>query len=48
MAEVLGCNVLRVADVGVAGLHRLLARVEEIRKADVVVVVAGMDGALPR
>jgi hypothetical protein len=34
-------------DIGVAGLQRLLARVEEIREADVVVVVAGMDGALP-
>ena len=36
-----------VADVGVAGLHRLLSRVEDIGRADVVVAVAGMDGALP-
>ena len=33
-------------DVGVAGLHRLLARIEEIRRADVVIAVAGMEGAL--
>ena len=39
--------VLRVDDVGVAGVHRLLARVQEIRAARVVVVVAGMEGALP-
>lgn len=45
-AEVCGARVLRVADVGVAGLHRLLERVEDIRKADVVVAVAGMEGAL--
>lgn len=36
-----------VADVGVAGLHRLLSRLEDVRRADVVVTVAGMDGALP-
>lgn len=36
-----------VADCGVAGLHRLLASAEEVAGADVVVVVAGMDGALP-
>jgi len=46
-AEFLGCRVLRVVDVGVAGLHRLLARVAEIRTADAVIVVAGMEGALP-
>jgi len=39
--------VLRISDVGVAGIHRLLARVEEIRTAKVVIVVAGMEGALP-
>lgn len=42
----LGCNVDRLYDVGVAGIHRLLSHVERIRKADVVVVVAGMEGAL--
>lgn len=39
-------NVLVVHDVGVAGLHRLTSRIEEIRSADVVIVVAGMEGAL--
>ena len=46
-AEFYDNPVLRVNDVGVAGVHRLLARVEEIRAARVVVVVAGMEGALP-
>ena len=46
-AEFLGVRVVRIADVGVAGLHRLLARVGELRAVDVVVVVAGMEGALP-
>lgn len=45
--EFLGNTVLRINDVGVAGLHRLLARIEEIRTARVVIVVAGMEGALP-
>ena len=35
-----------VADVGVAGLHRLLARLDEITSADAVIVIAGMEGAL--
>ncbi|HPP37133.1 MAG TPA: AIR carboxylase family protein, partial [Thermosynergistes sp.] len=39
--------VKRIYDVGVAGLHRLLAHIEELQSAKVVVVVAGMDGALP-
>jgi NCAIR mutase (PurE)-related protein len=42
-----GATVERVYDVGVSGLHRLLDRAETIRQADVVVVVAGMEGALP-
>ena len=42
-----GALVERIYDVGVAGLHRLLDRAETIRQADVVVVVAGMEGALP-
>ena len=46
-AEFYDNPVLRVADVGVAGLHRLLARIEEIRSARVIIVVAGMEGALP-
>ena len=43
----LGHAVLRFHDVGVAGIHRLHERMPEIRKADVVIVVAGMEGALP-
>ncbi len=43
----LGHPVRRVHDVGVAGLHRLEARLDEIRSAAVVIVVAGMEGALP-
>ena len=43
----LGSRVDRVADVGVAGLHRLVARMPLLRRARVAVVVAGMEGALP-
>ncbi len=46
-AEFLGSRVLRIYDVGVSGLHRLLARLEEIQKANCIVAVAGMEGALP-
>jgi NCAIR mutase (PurE)-related protein len=46
-AEIMGNHVERVNDVGVAGLHRLFARLELIQSANVVVVVAGMEGALP-
>jgi pyridinium-3,5-biscarboxylic acid mononucleotide synthase len=42
-----GATVTRIYDVGVAGIHRLLGRAAELREADVVVVVAGMEGALP-
>lgn len=45
-AEFFGSNVLRFYDVGVAGIHRLLSKVEEIRTANCVVAVAGMEGAL--
>jgi hypothetical protein len=44
--EFLGYTVQRLRDVGVAGLHRLLARVDELRQASVIIVVAGMEGAL--
>ncbi len=47
VADFHGATVDRVYDVGVAGLHRLLDRTETIRRADVVIVVAGMEGALP-
>ena len=46
-AEVLGNEVVRLYDVGVAGLHRLLSHAEELQGARVVVAVAGMEGALP-
>lgn len=46
-AEFMGNEVETVNDVGVAGLHRLLARKEMLLKAEVVIVVAGMEGALP-
>ena len=46
-AEVLGNRVDRVYDVGVAGLHRLLGQFERIRRARVLITVAGMEGALP-
>ena len=45
--EFLGGRAMRYFDVGVAGLHRLLGVIDEVRKADVVVAVAGMEGALP-
>jgi len=46
-AERLGATVERVYDVGVAGLHRLLSRVERFADACAIIVVAGMEGALP-
>ena len=45
-AETLGNEVIRIYDVGVAGLHRLLSRVDALRSASVVIAVAGMEGAL--
>lgn len=47
VAEFLGAPVVRVSDVGVAGVHRLLARLDAIRSASVVIAVAGMEAALP-
>ncbi|MGN6110194.1 MAG: nickel pincer cofactor biosynthesis protein LarB [Kofleriaceae bacterium] len=47
VAEFLGAPVARYCDVGVAGLHRLLARLDDIRGAEVVIAVAGMEAALP-
>lgn len=46
-AEMCGSKVSRYYDVGVSGLHRLLNCIDEIRKANVVIAVAGMEGALP-
>ncbi len=45
-ARLLGCRVNTIYDVGVAGLHRLLARLPALRKATVIIAVAGMEGAL--
>jgi NCAIR mutase (PurE)-related protein len=45
--EALGCQVTLLADVGVAGIHRLLRHQLQFQGADAIVVVAGMDGALP-
>ena len=45
-AEVLGSRVVRLYDVGVSGLHRLLAHAEELMQARVIVAIAGMEGAL--
>ena len=45
-AETLGSRVIRLYDVGVAGLHRLLSHLDELQSARVVVAVAGMEGAL--
>lgn len=45
-AEVLGNEVVRIYDVGVAGLHRMLSRLEDIMSARVVIAIAGMEGAL--
>ena len=46
-AEYFGTKVVRIYDVGVSGLHRLLYQLDEIQKANCVIAVAGMEGALP-
>ena len=45
-AEVFGNEVVRIYDAGVAGLHRLLAHMDEIMEARVIIAIAGMEGAL--
>lgn len=45
-AEFFGARVERFYDVGVAGLHRLLSSIDQVRRADVIIAVAGMEGAL--
>ena len=47
VAEAFGHPVDRLSDVGVAGLHRLLAATDQLSRASVIIVVAGMEGALP-
>ena len=46
-AEFMGCEVKRLFDVGVAGIHRLLSKQSILEDAKVIIVVAGMEGALP-
>lgn len=46
-AEIMGNRAERIYDVGVAGIHRLLAETEKLQRARVIIVVAGMEGALP-
>lgn len=46
VAEYFGCRVVRIYDVGVAGIHRLISNLDAIRQANCVVAVAGMEGAL--
>lgn len=46
-AEICGCGTKLLADAGVAGIHRLLGKLSILKKADVVIAVAGMEGALP-
>ncbi len=46
-AQALGNKVVRLTDVGVSGLHRLLSHLDEIMSATVIIAVAGMEGALP-
>lgn len=47
VGSVTGLSVRSLADVGVAGIHRLLAEIDELSAADAVICVAGMEGALP-
>jgi NCAIR mutase (PurE)-related protein len=46
-AEMMGNHVQRLYDVGISGIHRLLSKAELIQSANVIIVVAGMEGALP-
>ena len=46
-AELCGCEVDSLFDIGVAGIHRLLSNIDRIRNTDAIICVAGMEGALP-
>ncbi len=46
-ADIMGNRIEKVSDVGVAGVHRLFGRLETLQSANVIIVVAGMEGALP-
>ena len=45
--EICGVETVLIPDCGVAGLHRLLSKLERLRQADIIIAVAGMEGALP-
>ncbi len=47
VAEFMGSRVVRLYDVGVAGIHRLFSQLDELNSANVIIAVAGMEGALP-
>ena len=47
IATIMGSNVNKMYDIGIAGLHRLLNRLDDLKKSNVIVAVAGMEGALP-
>ncbi|MEM0054441.1 MAG: nickel pincer cofactor biosynthesis protein LarB [Nitrososphaeria archaeon] len=46
-AQIMGSKVNQMYDVGIAGLHRLLSRLDSLKEANVIVAIAGMEGALP-
>ena len=46
-AEMMGCEVDRISDVGVAGIHRLFDKLDRLLESKVIIAVAGMEGALP-
>jgi len=46
-ADIMGCSVKRLYDAGVSGIHRLFHSIHELQAADVIVAIAGMEGALP-
>ena len=46
-AQFYGSNIKKYYDIGIAGIHRLLDKIEEIKKANIIVAIAGMEGALP-
>ncbi len=45
--DMLGCDVDRLYDVGVAGVHRLTSNLKQLESSDIIIVIAGMEGALP-
>lgn len=47
VAEELGCNAIVEYDVGIAGVHRIFPAIEKMKNANVLIVIAGMEGALP-